>query len=88
MRPAHAQWRPARYQMGHPPALPHRRQSVLERLCSLVVRSPVCQICRRKKLWSVSGWVQVDDPVYKDDNGCSVVCLECARHNPAIFGDL
>ncbi len=77
---------PVRYALGHPPDLPHQRRSVLEWLCSLVMQSHVCQICRRKELWSVSGWLQVDDPAYQDADGCSVVCLECARRNPAIFG--
>lgn len=74
------------YGLPDPPSkLPHKRMNLFEWLMSLLVQSHVCQICGRKEIWSVSGWLQIDHPRYKDSNGCSSVCLECARRNPEVF---
>jgi len=75
-----------KYNIGNPRKLKHKRRNIFEFLISLIMSSHVCQICKRKEIWSVSGWLQIDDPVYKDSAGCSNVCLECARANPDVFG--
>jgi hypothetical protein len=67
--------------------LKHKRMNIFEFLASKIVNSHVCQICGRKEIWSVSGWEQIDHPKFKDKNGCSVVCIECAKQNKEIFGD-
>jgi len=74
------------YNIGDPRKLKHKRCNILEIIVSAIMSSHVCQICRRKEIWSVSGWLQIDDPVYKDKTGCSVVCNECAALNPKVFG--
>lgn len=78
---------PVKYNIGNPKKLKHKKRNIFEVLVSMIMSSHVCQICRRKEIWSVSGWLQIDDPVYKDKNNCSVVCLECVRANPHIFGE-
>jgi hypothetical protein len=75
-----------RYPIGNPRKLKHKRRNLFEIAISFIKSSHVCQICKRKEIWSVSGWLQINDPVYKDSNGCSVVCYECARMNQNIFG--
>ena len=75
-----------RYNIGNPRKLKHKRRNFWEVLASCLVQSHVCQICRRKEIWSVSGWLQISDPVYKDKDGCSVVCMECAKQNEDVFG--
>lgn len=75
-----------RYNLPCPPSrLYHTPMNFWERVASLLMNSHVCQICGRKEIWSVSGWLQIDDPVHRDKNGCSVVCIECARANPDVF---
>ena len=66
--------------------LKHKKMNILERIASWGMQSHICQICSRKEIWSVSGWLQINDPIYKDDLDCSVVCIECANFNPEIFG--
>ena len=81
--------RSVQYNLPDPPQqLTHKPMGLLERLVSLVMSSHICQICRRKEIWSVSGWLQIDHSVYKDQHNCSVVCLECARANPDVFGSI
>jgi hypothetical protein len=73
------------YKLPNPPTkLKHRRRNLLECFWSLFMNSHICQICHRKEE-SVDGWFQIDDPIHKDKNGCSVVCLECKELNPEIF---
>ena len=79
---------PVTYNIGNPRKLKHKRRNILEVLVSLIMSSHVCQICRRKEIWSVSGWLQIDDPVYKDKHGCSNVCLECVEQNKDVFSAL
>lgn len=76
-----------RYPIGNPRELKHKQRNAFEVIISWIMSSHVCQICKRKEIWSVSGWLQIDDPLYKDSNGCSVVCMECARMNPDVFGE-
>ena len=76
------------YSIGNPRKLTHKRRNIFEVLISLIMNSHVCQICRRKEIWSVSGWLQINDPVYKDEDGCSCVCLECVEQNKEIFNPL
>lgn len=76
------------YKLPNPPQkLKHKRRNIFEILVSLIMFSHVCQICRRKEIWSVSGWLQIDHPKYQDKHGCSNVCMECARLNPEVFGE-
>lgn len=79
--------KPKKYEIGNPRKLIHKRRNLFEILVSFLIDSHVCQICRRKETWSVSGWLQIDDPVYKDHHDCSVVCFECARMNKSVFGE-
>jgi len=74
------------YNIGNPRKLKHKRMNILEWLTSCIMSSHVCQICGRKEIWSVSGWLQIDNPTYKDKDDCSNVCLECVRQNEDIFG--
>ena len=76
-----------KYKIGNPRKLKHKRRNIFEVLVSLIMDSHICQICKRKEIWSVSGWLQIDDLIYKDKDGCSSVCYECARQNKEIFGD-
>jgi len=74
------------YPLGpNPRKLRHKRRNPFEIIVSWLMSSHVCQICRRKEIWSVSGWHQIDDPVHKDKNGCSVICFECCERNPELF---
>jgi len=76
----------AQYNLPDPPSkLKHKKMNLLEWVLSMIVQSHVCQICGRKEIYSVSGWLQIDHPVYKDKDGCSCVCLECAHQNPEVF---
>jgi hypothetical protein len=75
------------YKIGNPRKLKHKKRNIWEVLVSWVVQSHVCQICKRKEIWSVSGWLQINDPIYKDKDDCSVVCFECAKQNEEIFGN-
>lgn len=76
----------ATYNIPHPPQkLKHKRRNMLEVLASSIMSSHVCQICRRKEIWSVSGWLQIDHPRYKEKNGGSTVCNECVKLNPEVF---
>lgn len=75
-----------RYPIGNPRKLKHKQRNIFEVIVSWIMSSHVCQICRRKEIWSVSGWLQINDPKYKDSDGCSCVCVECARMNPDVFG--
>ena len=72
------------YNIGNPRKLKHKRRNIWEIFASSIMSSHVCQICRRKEGF-VSGWLQINDPVYKDKDGCSVVCIECAKLNKEIF---
>ena len=73
------------YNIGNPRKLKHKRRNILEIIASLIMQSHVCQVCRRKELWSVSGWTQIDDKIYKDKDDCSVVCDKCVKSNPEVF---
>ncbi len=75
----------AKYNTENLRKLKHKRRSVFEFLASLIMSSHVCQICRRKEIWSVSSWLQIDDPIYKDKDGCSVICNNCKEANKEIF---
>ncbi len=75
-----------KYDIGNPRMLKHKKMNILEWFISLLMQSHVCQICRRKEIWSVSGWLQIDDPIYKDKDDCSVICNECWHQNEDIFG--
>jgi hypothetical protein len=85
------QIRPVQYDIPSPPSqLKHRRRNLLEIIMTWLVMtigsSHICQICRRVDLSNrVSGWLQIDHPIYKDKNGCSCVCFECEKANPEIF---
>ena len=79
--------RAVKYNTGNLRKLKHKRRGVFGFLLSLIMSSHVCQICRRKEIWSVSGWLQIDDPVYRDKSGCSVVCNECVEQNREVFDD-
>lgn len=73
------------YNLGsNPSKLKHRRRNIWECFISLIEDSHICQICGRKED-SVHGWLQIDDPVYKDKDGCSVICVECEKMNPEVF---
>lgn len=75
------------YKLPDPPTkLKHRKQNILERLASFIMQSHVCQVCRRKEIWSVDGWLQIDDLNHHDSDGCSVVCSMCVLMNPKVFG--
>ena len=75
-----------RYKLPNPPSkLRHKRRNVFEIIIGWIMSSHVCQICKRKEIWSVSGWLQIDHPIYKDSDGCSNVCFECKKLNPEIF---
>lgn len=74
------------YDIGNPRKLKHKRRNIFEVLASFVMNSHVCQICKRKEIWSVSSWLQIDDLVYKDKRDCSVICNECEKQNPEVFG--
>lgn len=81
----------ASYRLPNPPSkLKHKRRSVWEVIMTKFVlgfgSSHVCQICRRvEQSKNVSGWLQIDDPLHMDKDGCSVVCAECEKLNPDIF---
>ena len=76
---------PINYQLPDPPSiLKHKKRNFFEWLVSLLMSSHVCQICKRKEIWSISGWFQIDDPKHKDRNGCSVVCVECRKANSQV----
>lgn len=66
--------------------LKHKRRNIFEWFAGLIMQSHICQICRRKEIWSVSGWLQIDDPIFKDKDNHSVICMECAEANKEIFG--
>jgi len=72
--------------IGNPKKLKHKPMNLLEWIVSKLMSSHVCQICGRKEIWSVSGWLQINDPVYKDEDNCSVICFECADLNKEVFG--
>ena len=74
------------YNIPNPPSkLKHKKMNILEWFISKIMSSHVCQVCGRKELWSVSGWLQINHPKYRDKDGCSVVCFECEKMNPEIF---
>ena len=75
-----------RYLLPNPPSqLKHKRRNPIEILVSWLMDSHVCQICGRKEIWSVSGWVQINDPRHQDKHECSVVCQECWKTNEEYF---
>lgn len=66
--------------------LPHKRRNLFEVIISWLMSSHVCQICKRKEIWSVNSWFQIDHLVCKDKYGCSVICNNCRDRNADIFG--
>ena len=71
----------------NPRKLKFKRRNPLEWLASLIMQSHVCQICKRKEIWSVESWLQVDCPFWVDKYGCSSICSICVNLNKEIFKD-
>lgn len=77
----------AQYDLPNPPSkLKHKRMNLFQWLLCPIMRSHVCQICGRKEAF-VSGWRQIDHPVYKDHREGSCVCFECEAANPEVFNN-
>ena len=65
--------------------LNYKRRNLFEWFVSLFMSSHVCQICKRKDIWSVDSWLQIDDNNHRGKDGCSVVCNKCEEANPSLF---
>ena len=79
--------RSLQYNIPHPPRkLKHKKLNIFEYFIYWIVRvtgtGHYCQICGDV---DPNGWLQIDHQVYKDSQGCSVVCMDCAEKNPDVF---